>query len=159
MKVIVREGINSDLPQVLSLIRELADYEKCPNEVSNTAEDMERDGFGPGKVFNFIVADYNAKIVGAAIYYIKYSTWKGKCVFLEDIIVTESARGNKIGERLFERIIKVSKDLGVKRMEWQVLSWNEPAINFYKQFNANFDNEWINCKLGHEQLQEFKFDV
>lgn len=157
MSISIRKGVKADLPQVLGLIKELALYEKAPHEVSNTLADMERDGFGEHPVFKFFVAEKEGKIEGMALYYIKYSTWKGCCVFLEDIVVTESCRGNKIGERLFEKVVEVSKDLGVKRMEWQVLDWNEPAINFYKKFNTNLDGEWINCKLVYDQLQSFEF--
>lgn len=153
MEVAIRKGVKKDLPQVFRLIKELADYEKAPQEVSNTLEMMEEDGFGKKPVFEFFVAESRNEIAGIALYYTKYSTWKGKCIYLEDIIVTEKMRGNKIGDKLFSEVVKVSRELNVERMEWQVLNWNEPAINFYKKYNAHFDEGWINCKLVHEQLQ------
>ena len=153
-KVIIRKGEKKDLQGVLNLIKELASFEKASLEVSNTLEMMEEDGFGTNPVFKFFVAEKEGKLVGMALYYIKYSTWKGKCVYLEDIIVTESMRGKKIGDKLFSEVVRASRDLNVQRLEWQVLSWNNPAINFYKRYKTQFDDEWINCKLIHSQLQE-----
>ncbi|MBA2583179.1 MAG: GNAT family N-acetyltransferase [Bacteroidetes bacterium] len=151
--MIIRKGEKKDLPEVLRLIKELAEYEKEPLEVSNTLEMMEEDGFGKKPVFDFFVAESLNGITGIALYYTKYSTWKGKCIFLEDIIVTEKMRGNKIGDKLFSEVVKVSRELKVERMEWQVLNWNTPAINFYKKYNVRFDDGWINCKLEYNQLQ------
>ena len=151
----IRKGIITDLPQVLSLVKELAAYEKAPNEVTVTIAEMERDGFGKNPVFNFFVAEADGRIVGISLYYIKYSTWKGKCVFLEDIIVTETCRKSGIGKKLFDEVVKVAKEMNAQRMEWQVLEWNEPAIKFYEKVNSNFDNEWLNCKLTGEQIQEY----
>ena len=155
MKAIIRKGKKEDLPQVLDLIKELAHYEKAPQEVTVTVHELEEDSFSAHPVFYFFVAEVEQKIVGTAIYYIKYSTWKGKCVFLEDIIVKEDFRGKQIGKELFEEVIRASRDLNAKRMEWQVLDWNEPALNFYKKFNAHVDPTWVNCKLVEEQLKEF----
>ena len=155
MEIKVRKGMQEDIPAVLKLIKELATYEKAPNEVTNNLEDMERDGFGTHPFFHFFIAETQDKVAGMALYYIKYSTWKGKCVFLEDLIVTEKFRGKKIGEKLFEAVARECKELKVKRMEWQVLNWNEPAINFYKKFNADLDEEWINGKLVYDQIQKF----
>lgn len=158
MDIIIRKGETKDIPGALALIKELAEYERAANEVTVTLEQLEEDGFGEDAVYKFFVAEADDKILGIALYYIKYSTWKGKCVFLEDIIVTEKQRGNKIGEKLFKEVVKVAKEMKVPRLEWQVLEWNEPAINFYKKFNANFDKEWINCKLTGEQLMQYKFE-
>jgi GNAT superfamily N-acetyltransferase len=157
MNTIIRKGVITDLPQVLQLVKELAIYEKAPQEVTVTIEDMERDGFGKNPIFYFFVAEVEQKIVGIALYYIKYSTWKGKCVFLEDIIVTAEFRKFGIGKKLVEEVVKVAKDMKVERMEWQVLEWNESAIQFYKKMNTHFDNEWINCKLTGEQLKGYTF--
>lgn len=154
----IRKGVKADLPQVLQLIRELAIYEKAGGEVIVTVNDLEKDGFGAHPLFYFFVAETDNKIVGIALYYIKYSTWKGKCVFLEDLIVTESYRKFGIGKKLFNEVVKASKELYAERMEWQVLDWNEPAIKFYKTYDANFDSEWINCKLVGEQIQNYKFN-
>ncbi|CAN5394922.1 GNAT family N-acetyltransferase [soil metagenome] len=156
MNISIRKGLKSDLPQVLGLIQELATYEKAPAEVSVTIEEMERDGFGENPIFQFYVAEADTQIVGISLYYIKYSTWKGKCVFLEDIIVTESHRKYGIGKKLFNEVVKVAKDMKARRMEWQVLEWNEPAIKFYEKVNSHFDGEWVNCKLNGKQIQEYK---
>lgn len=151
----VRKGTKQDLPAVLNLIKELAAYEKASGEVINNIEEMERDGFGTHPAFHFFLAEMSGEVAGMALYYIKYSTWKGKCIFLEDIIVSEKFRGKKLGKELFEAVVKVSKELKVQRMEWQVLDWNKPAINFYKKFDTEFNAEWINCKLVYEQIQQF----
>lgn len=153
MTVIVRKGIKQDLPAVLKLIRELASYEKAPEEVEVTEAQMEVWGFGADKIFDFFVLEKNGTIVGMAVYYYKYSTWKGKCLFLEDIIVTESERKNGYGKLLFNEVVKVAKQEQVKRLEWQVLEWNDPAIQFYNSYNAHLDGEWVNGKLTLEQLQ------
>jgi len=157
MNYIVRKGRKEDLPQVLELIKELALYEKAPQEVTNTVYDMEQDGFGEKPVFGLFVAEEDDKIIGIAIYYTKYSTWKGKCIYLDDIVITEKHRCKGIGGKLFEEVIRVSKESGANRMEWQVLEWNTPAIEFYKKFNAVLDPEWINGKFTKEQLTNYKF--
>lgn len=148
----IRKGTETDIEQTLQLVKELAIYEKAPDEVEVTPTEMLVWGFGPDKIFDFFVAEENNSIVGIALYYYKYSTWKGKCLFLEDIIVTESLRGKGIGKLLFDKVIEVSKQEHVRRMEWQVLDWNEPAINFYKKYAATLDGEWINGKFTKEQL-------
>src|SRR5687768_6448530 len=141
MNITIRKGVKQDLPQVLDLVKELAAYEKAPLEVAVTIEEMERDGFGEYPAFGFFVAEADSRILGIALYYIKYSTWKGKCIFLEDIIVTEQFRKYGIGKRLFETVVQVAKELKARRMEWQVLEWNTPAISFYEKLNSNFDKE------------------
>jgi GNAT superfamily N-acetyltransferase len=151
----IRKGVEADLDQVLGLVKELAAYEKAPNEVEVTIEEMHNWGFGKDKVFEFFVAEHEHKIIGIALYYYKYSTWKGKCLFLEDIIVTETYRRYGLGSKLFNEVALVAKQQQVRRMEWQVLDWNEPAINFYKKYSAHLDGEWINGKLSHTQLQTF----
>ena len=151
----IRKGIEADLEQVLGLVKELAIYEKAPNEVEVTLAEMHNWGFGKDKVFEFFVAEHEHKIIGIALYYYKYSTWKGKCLFLEDIIVTEAYRRYGLGSKLFNEVALVAKQQQVRRMEWQVLDWNEPAINFYKKYSAHLDAEWINGKLTHSQLQSF----
>jgi GNAT superfamily N-acetyltransferase len=158
MNIAIRKGTKTDLPAVLNLVKELAIYEKAPNEVTVTLNEMERDGFGENPIFSFFVAETDGKVVGIALYYIKYSTWKGKCVFLEDIIVTEAYRQYGIGKKLFDEVVKVAKAMHVKRLEWQVLEWNEPAIKFYKKLNAHFDEEWINCKLTDKEIQTYSLD-
>lgn len=153
MSILIREGKKSDIPAVLQLIRELAKYEKAPEEVEITADQMGEWGFGKQPLFKFFVADIGSQLIGLALYYYKYSTWKGKCIFLEDIIVTESHRRMRVGSRLFDEVVKVAKQEGVKRLEWQVLNWNEPAIGFYKKYMTQFDETWINCRLTYPQIQ------
>lgn len=145
---IIRKGVKQDLPRVLELIKELAVYEKAGDEVTNTVEQMEIDGFGPNPIFGFFVAEENDQIIGISLYYYRYSTWKGRRMYLEDIVVTESHRGKGIGKLLFDETIKQGKEDNCSGMVWQVLEWNEPAINFYKKYyNANLDPEWINCSI------------
>jgi GNAT superfamily N-acetyltransferase len=152
--MIVRQGEKEDLPQVLELIRELAVYEKAGKEVSNTVERMEQDGFGNHPVFDFFVAESENRIVGISVFYYRYSTWKGKRLYLEDIIVTEQERGKGIGKLLFDKTMEKSLSENCSGMMWQVLDWNEPAINFYqKYYEANLDSEWINCSLESEDIQ------
>ena len=147
METIIRLGNQSDLPRVLELVRELAAFEKAPDEVEVTIDEMANWGFGKDKIFDFFVLEKQARIIGLALYYYKYSTWKGKCLFLEDIIVTEAMRGRKIGKLLFDQLIEEAKEKKFNRIIWQVLEWNEPAINFYKKYNADFDPEWVNCSI------------
>lgn len=152
----IRKGTKQDIPALLGLIKELALYEKAPGEVVVTEEQLEKDGFGEDAVFKFFVAEMQGKIVGISLYYIKYSTWKGRCIFLEDIIVNEAYRKFGIGKKLFDEVVKAAKVMKVKRLEWQVLEWNTPAIKFYEKLNSNFDKEWINCKLTEKEIQEYK---
>lgn len=147
MGVLIRKGEKRDLPEVLELIKELAVYEKAPDEVINTVDLMEEQGFGKTPIFSFIVAEKASKVVGTAIYYTKYSTWKGKKLYLEDLIVTEAERGNEVGKALFDRCVELTKEGGFYALVWQVLDWNEPAINFYKKYNTSFDTEWVDCSL------------
>lgn len=152
MLVKVRKGTKEDMPPVHALICELAEYEKAPHEVSNTVEDMIRDGFGDKPVFFCLVAEENGQILGMAIYHLKYSTWKGKGVYLDDIVVTEKRRGEGIGKLLFDEVLREARNAGARQLHWQVLDWNEPAIRFYRKYNASFDAEWINCKLYEKDI-------
>jgi GNAT superfamily N-acetyltransferase len=147
MDFIIRKGAEKDLPEVLELIKELAVYEKMPEKVENTVEMMKEQGFGRDPIFAFEVAEKDGVLIGIAIYYTKYSTWKGKKFYLEDLIVTESARGKKVGKALFERCLELTKEGGFHSMLWQVIDWNEPAINFYKKYNTEFTTVWIDCSL------------
>lgn len=147
----IRVGRKDDLPSVLELIRELARYEKAEDQVVNTVEKMERDGFGTHPVYGFYVAEKSNRIVGIAIYYYRYSTWKGKRIYLEDIVVTEAERGKGIGKKLFNAVIEKGKEENCSGMMWQVLDWNEPAINFYKKYyNSTLEGEWLNCHLDFD---------
>ena len=153
MDSLIRIGTVNDLPQVLNLIKDLAAFENEPNEVEVTITEMQNWGFGKDKIYDFFVIEIDNKIIGLALYYFKYSTWKGKCLFLEDIIVKENDRNKGYGKKLFNAVIEVAKNTGVKRMEWQVLDWNKNAIEFYNKYQANLDSKWINCKLNYSQLQ------
>lgn len=145
------------MPSVLELIRELAVFEKAPNAVTNTLEMMERDGFGDKPIYGLFVAE-NAdnEIVGISLYYTRYSTWKGPCMYLEDLIVTESERGNGYGKALFDATYEEAQKLGMPYMMWQVLDWNQPAIDFYETYGATFDGEWVNCTVDTTQALNSK---
>ena len=148
MEIEIRRAVKEDCPRLLELIQELAEFEKAPGEVTVTLQHFEQCGFGEKPVWWALVAVHNGQIVGFALYYIRYSTWKGESMYLEDILVTESMRGNKIGKLLFESLIEEARVKGLRRIVWQVLEWNESAINFYKKYNANFDPEWLNCSIS-----------
>ena len=151
----IREGHKEDLPQVLALVKELAEYEIALHEVTNTVAQMERDGFGERPLYGFFVAEEEQTILGISLYYYRYSTWKGKRLYLEDIVVTQNQRGKGIGHLLFEETMRFALKSDCSGMQWQVLDWNEPAINFYKKYKARLDNEWINCHLEANQISEF----
>jgi GNAT superfamily N-acetyltransferase len=147
MEPVIRRGRDSDLSQVLNLVKELAEYEKAPAEVEVTVEEMRDWGFGTHRAYEFFVAEKEGVVIATAIYYFKYSTWKGKCLFLEDLIVTQKERCKGIGSRLMREVLAVAKEQNLRRVEWQVLNWNTPAIEFYKKFSATFDAEWLNCRM------------
>tara|TARA_B100001142_G_scaffold324285_1_gene375743 strand:+ start:499 stop:975 length:477 start_codon:yes stop_codon:yes gene_type:complete len=152
MQTTIRKGERKDLPSVLNLIKELADYEHARKEVTLTLEDLENDGFGARPWYWFLVAEKNNKIIGLSFYWIRYSTWKGKFLFLEDFIIKEECRGNGVGSKLFEETIKICQELKLNGMTWQVLDWNKQAINFYKKYNAEISSEWLNGKLTKKQI-------
>ena len=181
----IRKATLEDCPAMLELIRELAVYEKAPDEVTVDPKHFEESGFGPNPVWWAFVAEIqmsdvrnqtsdvrnqesefrsqnsedipltsdpclltsDVSVIAFALYYIRYSTWKGQVMYLEDLLVTESMRGNGIGKMLLDRLIEEARDKGFKKVVWQVLDWNEPAINFYKKYNANFDGGWVNVSL------------
>ena len=147
MDILIRRAKKTDCVRLLELIQELAVYEKAPEEVTVTLAHFEESGFGKNPVWWAFVAEVSGVVVGMALYYIRYSTWKGQRMYLEDILVTEEMRGKKIGSLLFDQLIQEAKEKKLKGMNWQVLVWNEPAINFYKKYDANFDPEWVNCSI------------
>lgn len=147
MEIKIRRAVKEDCVRLLELITELAVYEKEPDAVTVTLSHFEESGFGKNPVWWSFVAEEDGVIHGFALYYIRYSTWKGQAMYLEDIIVTESMRGKKIGKLLFDQLIEEAKEKKLHRIVWQVLEWNEPAINFYKKYNADFDGEWVNCSI------------
>ena len=144
MEIKIRRAESKDCPRLLELIYELAVYEKAPQEVTVSLEHFEKSGFGEQPVWWAFVAEDEKGIQGFALYYIRYSTWKGQTLYLEDIIVTAERRGEGIGGKLFEQILAEAKERKLVRVVWQVLEWNEPAINFYKKYKASLDPEWIN---------------
>tara|TARA_B110000444_G_C18692354_1_gene524906 strand:+ start:82 stop:561 length:480 start_codon:yes stop_codon:yes gene_type:complete len=154
MKTSIRRGIKKDLPSVLELIKELADYEKSIKDVTITLEELENDGFGDHPWYWFLVAEDNKKIIGLSFYWIRYSTWKGKFLFLEDFIIKKEYRNMGIGSKLFEETIKICKKLNLKGMVWQVLDWNSPAIDFYKKYDAKISKDWLNGKLTEKQIEK-----
>jgi GNAT superfamily N-acetyltransferase len=138
----LRRGQESDLPRVLALIQELAVYEREPDAVTNTLEMMRQDGFGPTPIFGFYTA---------------YSTWKGRMLYLEDLVVTEAARRGGYGRQLFDAVVAEAQRTGAQRMKWQVLDWNEPAIAFYKKLGATIESEWLNGNLSADELRAYQF--
>jgi len=156
MKITIRKGIKKDLPNVLNLIKELAEYEKSLNEVSITLKELEEDGFGKRPWYWFLIAEYNNKIIGLSFYFIRYSTWKGKFLYLEDFVIKSKYRKKGVGSLLFEETIKTCKKLKLNGMIWQVLDWNTPAINFYKKYNSEISNKWLNGKITKSQIKKIK---
>jgi GNAT superfamily N-acetyltransferase len=145
--IIIRRARKKDCPRLLELVNELARYEKAPEEVCITPEEFTEGGFGENPVWWAFVAEVKGVIHGMALYYIRFSTWKGKQLYLEDLYVSEEMRRNKIGALLFEQLIIEAKEKNFKNMTWQVLEWNEPAIQFYKKYHALFDPGWTNCRM------------
>lgn len=147
--VIIRKARQSDCGQLLKLIKELALFERSPEQVTVSMDEFEEAGFGSKPVWGAFVAEESDQIVGLSLYYVRYSTWKGRRLYLEDLIVTESMRGKGIGKLLFERTKAYGKEQGYHGMVWQVLDWNKAAINFYKKYQADFDDEWINVSITY----------
>ena len=147
MNVKIRRAEKEDCVRMMELVNELAVYERAPEEVTVTLEHFIESGFGEHPVWWAFVAETDGVVQGFALYYIRYSTWKGQRMYLEDFLVTEEMRGKGLGKLLFDQLIEEAKSLSFTGIAWQVLEWNEPAINFYKKYNAAFDSEWINCGL------------
>ena len=155
MSITIRRAVREDCKKLLELVQELAEYERAPHEVTVTLQHFEDSGFGHYPVWwGFVAVSSDEsftlnenEIVGFALYYVRYSTWKGQRMYLEDILVTEKARGRGIGKLLFDRLIEEAKEKKFNGIVWQVLEWNEPAINFYKKYDAAFDPDWINCGI------------
>ncbi|MDB5253837.1 MAG: family acetyltransferase [Flaviaesturariibacter sp.] len=147
MEISIRKAVREDCGRILELVRELAVYERAPREVTVTLDHFEESGFGPDPVWWAFVAEVDGVIQGFALWYIRFSTWKGQRMYLEDFYVSEDMRGQGLGKLLFEQLIAEARDRGFQGVQWQVLEWNEPAINFYKKYNAVFDGEWFNCAI------------
>ncbi|MEO5910849.1 MAG: GNAT family N-acetyltransferase [Pelobium sp.] len=159
MSVEIRYALKSDCERMMELIHELALYEKAPEEVTVKIDAFIDAGFGEKPVWKAFVAELNGKIEGFAIFYIRYSTWKGCRLYLEDFIVTEEMRGQGIGKLLFERVIKETKENNYAGMVWQVLDWNQPAIHFYNKYNSGLEEGWINASLSAEQIQKIANEI
>jgi GNAT superfamily N-acetyltransferase len=153
--MLIRKAVKEDMKQVLELIQELAVFEKEPNAVEVTVGDLERDGFGEHPLFHCFVAEVNSRIIGIALYYYRYSTWKGKTIHLEDLIVREDSRGTGAGYALYSEIIKQGKRDGVKRIEWAVLEWNTPAIEFYEKSGATVLEDWRVAQMNEKGIDDF----
>jgi len=151
----IRLATKKDCPRLLELINELALYEKAPHEVTVTLQEFEDAGFEKNPVWKAFVAENNGVIIGMALYYVRYSTWKGCRLYLEDLVVTEEFRGKGIGKSLFDKIVVEAKEQGFNGMTWQVLDWNEPALNFYKKYEAGVEAGWLNASLSKEQLLNY----
>jgi GNAT superfamily N-acetyltransferase len=148
----LRTAVKEDCPRLLDLVHELALFEKAPEEVTVRLDEFEEAGFGNKPVWKAFIVESHGEIVGFALYYIRYSTWKGCRMYLEDLIVTESWRGKGVGKLLFDRLIQEARELGFNGMSWQVLDWNEPAIKFYKKYEAAIDAGWLNASLSKQQI-------
>lgn len=151
----IRKGEKKDMEAVLELIQELAAFEKEPDAVVVTVADLERDGFGDNPLFYTFVAEVEGRIVGIALYYYRYSTWKGKTIHLEDLIVKEEMRGSGLGFALYSKIIEQGKIDNVRRIEWAVLDWNTPAIDFYIKSGARVLDDWRVAQMDENGINEF----
>lgn len=153
--MIVRKGEKKDIPSILALIKELAVFEKEPDAVVITEKDLEEDGFEENPLFKTFVAEVEGEVIGIALYYYRYSTWKGKTIHLEDLIVKESKRGTGAGFALYKKIIAQGKLDGVRRIEWNVLDWNTPAIEFYQKSGAKVLDDWRVVQMDEKGIDEF----
>jgi GNAT superfamily N-acetyltransferase len=153
MDIVIRRAVKEDCTRLMELVHELAVFEKAPDEVTVEMEHFVESGFGASPVWwAFVASTSNEKgeevIHGFALYYVRYSTWKGQRLYLEDLLVSEAMRGKGLGKLLFERVLEEAKEKKFSGMVWQVLDWNEPAINFYKKYNAAIDDGWMNCAIA-----------
>lgn len=157
MNIEIRKATKEDAAPAHQLIIDLAIYENEPTSVTTTLEQFTEDGFGEKPVYNLLVADEaKAGVIGMALYVYSYSTWKGKMLYLDDLVINEKFRRQGIGSMLIEELFNIAKQEAVKIVKWEVLDWNEPAINLYKKLGAVFDNKWLACKFYEDQINTFK---
>ena len=155
MNFTIRKALEKDMPQVLDLITELAVFEKEPDAVEISVEDLKNDGFNSSPAFQCFVAEVSGKIEGIALVYNRYSTWKGKVLHLEDLVVSQKMRGTGLGTALLDEVIKFGHQLGVKRISWEVLDWNEPAITFYEKKGADVKRDWDIVHLNEQGIKDY----
>lgn len=155
MKFTIRPATKNDMHQALNLIKELAIFEKEPEAVEVTITDLQNDGFSKNPAFYCYVAEVNSKIEGIALIYNRYSTWKGKILHLEDLIVSQAMRGHGLGTALLNEVIKYGHKLGVKRINWEVLDWNEPAIAFYEKKGAHVMRDWNVVQINEDGIKNY----
>ncbi len=155
MEINIRAAKKEDCNRIMDLITELAIYEKAPEEVTVTMDEFVDAGFGSKPVWKAIVADVDGQVEGFALYYTRYSTWKGCRLYLEDFLVTDKMRGKGLGKQLFDAVLEIAKKENFNGMTWQVLDWNQPAINFYNKYASRIENGWLNGSLSKEQLHQF----
>ena len=153
MGITLRHATKNDVKDIFALIKELAVYEKAADEVTLTEQQFLEDGFGEHPLFHVLLAEEDSTVVGMAFWFYSYSTWKGKCMYLEDLIVKKAYRGRGIGNKLFDATIREAVKTNAQRLMWQVLDWNNPAIEFYKSFGATIDEEWYNGRMTRENLE------
>jgi GNAT superfamily N-acetyltransferase len=157
--MIIRRGTTEDMPAVLGLIKELALFEKEPEAVVVTVDELVRDGFGDNPLFHTFVAEAGGEVIAMALFYYRYSTWKGKTIHLEDLIVKEDRRGTGAGSALYKEVIKFAKAQGVRRVEWVVLNWNTHAIEFYERSGAAILQDWLTVQMNEEGITKFTLDL
>ncbi len=155
MKLIIRKGEKKDMPSVLNLINELAVYEKEPDAVNITIDDLVENGFKEIPEFNIFVAESEGAIIGMALFYNRFSTWDGPSMHLEDLIVTEKYRGKGIGKALYDKVLEYGVESGKQRVEWVVLDWNTPAIDFYKSTGVTMSEEWNICQMWRKDIKKY----
>lgn len=157
--MLIRKGLKQDMPSVLGLIKELAVFEKQPDAVVITVDELVKDGFGNNPLFQTFVAEVDGEIIGTALFYYRYSTWKGKTIHLEDLIVKQDKRGTGAGSALYKEVLKFAKQDGVRRVEWVVLNWNTHAINFYERSGAAILQDWLTVQMDEEGITKFTLDL
>jgi len=157
MGFIIRQGNENDIKGMFRLIKELAEFERAPEAVVNTEQQLLLDGFGPNSIYKVFVAEDEAthEVVGMALYYTAFSTWKGQIFYLDDLVVTEKYRRFGLGRKLIHEVLNAAHQAGVNQIRWQVLDWNTPAVEFYKSLGVNLEPEWVNCTMTKEQLSTY----
>ena len=157
MKVQIRHAVKQDMPIVLDLIKELAIYEQAEEEVANRVQWLEKYGTQDNALFTVILAQYNGEVIGMVLYYYCFSSWKGKMLYIDDIVVTKKFRRKGVGKVLFDFLMKEAKMEEAQQVRFHVLDWNEPALNFYKKyFNLSIENQWLTCKIGIEEINQYR---